>query len=119
MIAAPPLARSADRAAARGAAAEVAALLGTARRQAVARRVHVAVSFDTVRGRVTMHGIPGVPPVTRSLSARFGVAVRSTRDSLAFDPRGLGHGAANLSVMIRRGTAAETVVVSRLGRVRQ
>jgi hypothetical protein len=30
----------------------------------------------------------------------------------------LGRGAANLSVIIRRRAAAETVVVSRLGRVR-
>jgi hypothetical protein len=37
---------------------------------------------------------------------------------MAFDPHGLGVGVANLSLIIRRGRAADTVFLSRLGRIR-
>jgi hypothetical protein len=46
------------------------------------------------------------------------VSLSTSRDSLAFDVRGLGYGAANLTLVARRGAAADTLVVSRLGRVR-
>jgi len=52
------------------------------------------------------------------LGRLHGVALGTTRDSLAFDARGLGHGAANLRITLERRTEAETLVVSRLGRVR-
>jgi hypothetical protein len=46
------------------------------------------------------------------------VELRATRDSLAYDPYGMGRGASNLSIVIRKGAAVETVFVSRLGRIR-
>jgi hypothetical protein len=46
------------------------------------------------------------------------VALEATRDSLAYGPDGLGVGAANLRLVLRRGAAADTLSVSRLGRVR-
>jgi hypothetical protein len=42
-----------------------------------------------------------------------------TRDSIAFYPSGLGYGAANTRLIVSRGAAAETVTVSRAGRVRR
>jgi len=38
---------------------------------------------------------------------------------MAYAPNGLGYGASNLTVVLRRGSAAETIFVSRLGRVRR
>jgi hypothetical protein len=55
----------------------------------------------------------------RDLHARHGITLSATRDSMSFAPDGLGYGAANLSVISRRGSAAETVFVSRLGRARR
>jgi hypothetical protein len=55
---------------------------------------------------------------SRAIGFAHGVRLGGTRDSLTYDPRGLGRGAANLSIVVRRGTIAETVFVSRLGRVR-
>jgi hypothetical protein len=52
------------------------------------------------------------------LRARHGVRLSASRDTMAYAPPGVGHGAANLRVILTRGRAADTVVVSRLGRVR-
>jgi len=38
---------------------------------------------------------------------------------MAYAPNGLGYGASNLTLVLRRGERAETLVVSRLGRVRR
>ena len=56
----------------------------------------------------------GGAPLTEVIAA----AVATNRDSMVYDARGIGYGASNLSVVIRRGRAVDTVVVSRLGRVR-
>ena len=61
----------------------------------------------------------GSPLVRREVGAAYGVRLWASRDSMTYDGRGLGFGAANLTVVARRGRAAETVFVSRLGRVRR
>jgi Tfp pilus assembly protein FimT len=106
-----------ERAAVRGAVADVVATLSAARQIAVSSGGGVAVSVDgpTATVRVTRHGDT---VVTRPLGQMFGVRLQATRDSLAYDARGLGAGAANLTFVIVRGITTDTVVVSRLGRVR-
>jgi hypothetical protein len=52
------------------------------------------------------------------LRALYGVRLAASRDSLAYAADGLGWGAANARLVVRRGMSAETVTVSRLGRVR-
>jgi Tfp pilus assembly protein FimT len=46
------------------------------------------------------------------------VALAGPRRTLLFSPVGITFGASNASFLLTRGTAARTVVVSRLGRVR-
>jgi hypothetical protein len=55
----------------------------------------------------------------RRLGAVHGVTLSATRDSMAYAPSGMGYGAGNLRLVLRRRAAAETVFVSRLGRVRR
>jgi len=106
-----------DRIAVHAAAADVGATLATARAVALAGRSAVAVDVDSASG--TLRVRRGVERLwSRNIGQAHGVEVRTSRDSLAFDGRGLGVGAANLSIVIRRGAVAETVYVSRLGRVR-
>lgn len=116
-IALPRLRDASDRSAARGAVQEVGSLFSLARRAAVARRAGVRVVIDTTVGTITVR-IGGTVLARRGLRAEFGVRMIATRDSMSYDPRGLGYGAANLTVVARRGRAAETLYVSRLGRTR-
>lgn len=115
-LAVPRLVGVADRIAVRGAAGDLAATFAFARQSAVLRRSSVAVALDT--GRVRVAADDSVL-LERSMRNVYGVTLRSSRDSMAYDARGLGFGAANLMVVVRRGRVVETLFVSRLGRVRR
>ncbi|HVA57880.1 MAG TPA: GspH/FimT family pseudopilin [Gemmatimonadaceae bacterium] len=117
-LAVPPAAASADRAAVRAAARDIEALFVEARAEALARGAGAWVRFDSVAGMVRLR-VPGTGTRTRAVGSLYGVAFSSSRDSMSYDGRGLGHGGANLTVVVVRGRARETLVVSRLGRVRR
>jgi prepilin-type N-terminal cleavage/methylation domain-containing protein len=108
---------AADRTAVRAAAAEAVTTFNAARQRAIERREPVAVAIDTVASRLAISA--GAEPIlSRNLWAAYTVRLVASRDSMAYDARGIGIGLANLSLIVRRGRAAETVFVSRLGRVR-
>ena len=116
-IALPRLRDAADRAAARSAIQEGSSLFSLGRRSAITRRMAVAVVMDSASGSIIVR--TGMAIIARrGIQAEYGVRITASRDSMSYDPRGLGHGAANLSVIGRRGRAAETLFVSRLGRTR-
>ena len=110
------LGAAADRAAVRAAVSEAAAVFIGARNAAIYRRAPVAVHIDTVAALLLTRADTLVLR-RRDLKA-LGVYLSASRDSMAFDGRGLGDGAANLSLVVRRGQAADTLFLSRLGRVR-
>lgn len=116
-LALPRLAGAADRAAVHSAAADAAAAFRSARSAAIYRRAPVAVMIDTLRAAVAVRA-DTVLLLRRELGQGYGVRLTATRDSMAFDARGLGVGAANLSLVARRGRFADTLFVSRLGRLR-
>ncbi len=116
-VALPRLWATTDRIRVRGAAADVSAAFAAAREQAVTTRTLVAVVLDTVADRVVVRSRDRIVLV-RTVGDLYGIELSATRDSMTYDPRGLGFGAANLSVVLRRGGSAETLSVSRMGRVR-
>ena len=106
-----------DRIATRTAVRMAGSVVARARDEAIALHTPVSVRIDTVAGTLEL--------ITRSdtfgrtaLGEAHGVSLTSTRDSITFDVRGLGYGAANLTLVARRGRARDTLVVSRLGRIR-
>jgi|SRR5690348_63039 prepilin-type N-terminal cleavage/methylation domain-containing protein len=108
---------AADRAAVRSATAEAATAFASARNAAIYRRAPVAVLIDTLRATLTSRADTELLG-RRNLWLSYGVRLTATRDSMAFDARGLGFGVANLSLIARRGRFADTLFVSRLGRLR-
>ncbi len=106
-----------DGAATRAAVGSAARVVARARDEAVALQTPVSVRIDTVTAAlelVTRYGAFG----RAALGQQHGVTISTTRDSITFDVRGLGYGAANLTLVTRRGRATDTLVVSRLGRTR-
>jgi hypothetical protein len=81
------------------------------------RRSIVAVRIDTSRGTLVARADSTVV-ARRNLRDSYGVRIGASRDSVAFDMRGLGVGLSNLSVIVRRGRSMDTLFLSRLGRVR-
>jgi Tfp pilus assembly protein FimT len=112
------LGRELDRLAVRSAVAEAAGGVARARDEALARHAIVSVRIDTLETTLTVR-LRGQRLARLALGHAHGVSLSASRDSIAFDARGLGHGAANLTLVARRGAAADTLVVSRLGRVRR
>lgn len=117
-IALPRFHAAADRFATRVAIQEARSLFTFARRAAITRRSVVGVITDTIAGAIVVRS-GGTELARRSLRERYGVRLAATRDSMSYDPRGLGYGAANLTLVARRGQGAETLFVSRLGRTRR
>ena len=111
------LAHLTDAGAVRGAAAEVRSAFAAARSLAVRRGERAAVRLDTGAGVVAVH-LRADTVLRRSLTELYRVRLSATRDSAAYGATGLGYGGSNLRVIVRRAAAVETVVVSRLGRVR-
>jgi prepilin-type N-terminal cleavage/methylation domain-containing protein len=106
-----------DRMAVQSAAADIGAALAYARQTAVTRRSPVTASLDSAGGRILLYTGGGQFGV-RQLRTTYGVSLSGNRDSVTYDARGIGFGASNLTIVIRKGVAADSVVVSRLGRVR-
>jgi Tfp pilus assembly protein FimT len=106
-----------DRIATRDAVRAAGGVVARARDEAVALHTPVSVRIDTSNAMLELLSHNG-PFARAALGETHGVTLSTTRDSITFDVRGLGYGAANLTLVARRGRAADTLVVSRLGRVR-
>jgi type II secretory pathway pseudopilin PulG len=106
-----------DHAAVQNAARDARHAFAFARRRALTLGSYVAVRIDS-GGRAVTVSDDGGPMATRALGAAYGVVLSASRDSMMYTPLGLGYGGANLSLVLSRGDAAETVTVSREGRVR-
>ena len=89
------------------------ALLGLARDHALSAGERTAVHFGPQR--VVVH--IGTDTVARADFTDRGVRLHATRDSMAYAANGLGVGAANLRLILSRGAHADTITISRLGRV--
>lgn len=101
----------------RGAVTEIESMFSLARHTAIARGSQIALDIDVARRSLSIRSGTDVLR-TREVGAAHGVTLASNRTSITYSPIGVGYGAANFSLVITRGRVADTVVVSRLGRVR-
>ncbi|MBC7790003.1 MAG: GspH/FimT family pseudopilin [Anaerolineae bacterium] len=117
LVALPQVGRIRDRVFVRSATTDLLAALTLARHSAIMQGQTVAVHFDTATGRVVVAADTHVVSV-HPMHSTYGVSIWTNRDSIAYNPLGLGYGAANFSIRLTRGLAQDTVIVSRLGRAR-
>jgi len=106
-----------DRVRVRGAVVEVQSLFSAARHIAIARSSQATVEVDTVAQ--TIYVTVGADTLRkREIGAQHGVRLSASRVRMSYSATGIGYGAANLSVSVRRNDSVDTVFVSRLGRLR-
>jgi prepilin-type N-terminal cleavage/methylation domain-containing protein len=119
-IAVPPLARGLDRAAASAAADRYAALLEAARGRALASARFTRLALDTAQARAALlqRDPAGTWDTVRAWSLGD-VRVEASQPVVTFGPVGIGWGASNARVVLARGAAAETLTVSRTGRLKR
>ena len=101
----------------RGAVTEIESMFSLARHSAIARGSQVTLMIDAAAR--TLSVAAGAQLIrTREVGLAHGVLLSTNRTSITYSPIGVGYGAANFSLIVSRGRAVDTVVVSRLGRVR-
>ena len=106
-----------DRITVRLAAVDAARTLADARSVALTASRRTAVRIDQATNTLTV--VSG-PDTIRTLRLNeYGVQLRTTRDSIAFGPTGIGWGAAAATLTLTRGGASTSLAVSRLGRIRR
>ena len=101
----------------RGAVTEIESMLSLARHIAIARGSQIAFDIDVPRRSISIRAGTDVLR-TREVGLAHGVTLSANRSSITYSPIGVGYGAANFSLVVSRGRVVDTVVVSRLGRVR-
>jgi len=118
-VAMPPVGRALDRAAVREGVERFAAVHAATRQLALARSSLARLEVDRLRRTATVS-------VRRSAVAWDTVgtydlgsaAITCSNTTVVFGPLGLGYGTSNTRVIFARGASADTVTVSRTGRLR-
>ena len=116
-IAMPTASNLIDRIRVRAAVTEIESLFGAARHIAIARATQTTVEIDTIAGIISVTADKAVAR-RAAVGPELGVDLSSNRSSMSYSATGVGYGAANLSLIVRKASAVDTIVVSRLGRVR-
>jgi Tfp pilus assembly protein FimT len=117
-IAAPRFGALTDHAVVRGASAELATMLSATRRAALLRSTPASLLLDPTRARAVMVA-GGDTLLARAIAGGADrVELLATRDTIRYGPGGRGLGASNATLIVHRGRAADTLWISRLGRVR-
>lgn len=106
-----------DRVKVRSAAVEIESLFSAARHIAIARAAQATVEIDPVAQSINV-SVGSDTVRKRNIGAAHDVLLSASRARMSYSATGMGYGAANLSVVVRRNSAVDTVFVSRLGRVR-
>jgi prepilin-type N-terminal cleavage/methylation domain-containing protein len=115
----PRAARWVDWLATERAARDVTAALDVGRNGAVLQstRARITISADTLR--IDRFGPQGWQPWWRTPGpASHGVTLEVSNPIVVFGPTGMGWGASNTTIVLRRGSQAETITMSRVGRIK-
>ena len=116
----PPAARALHRAAVDEAVDRYSALHETTRQLAIGRAGLARLEIDTAQRTVAVswRGVrsPWDTVETRPLGS---ATIETSQPAVTFNPIGIGYGASNTRIIFRRGPVAETLTVSRTGRLKR
>lgn len=101
----------------RAAVADLVNALVLTREAALARGAVATFVVDAARGEVTVT-CAGDTVARRAVGAVHGVTLAASSDSVRYAPDGVATGVSNTTLLVVRGPRIDSVVVSRLGRVR-
>lgn len=118
-LAVPRVVSRADRVAVRRVAVELERFYDRARLEAMYRGSRVRLEFDPDALRAVLEDGSDSVALLRTGPASHGVVLTSSRPVIRIHPNGLGAGGANTRLVVRRGSAAESLTTSRLGRLRR
>jgi len=119
-VSVPPARRFLDRAAVWGAADRLASVHEGARHRAIGAGRLSRYEVDPPAARLTLsQRAPSGTWDTLETVSLGAVRVTCTQRTVTFDPLGIGYGASNTTVVVASGAAAETLTVSRTGRLRR
>ena len=116
-IAYPAIGRLMDGIHVRGTMTEIHALFTAARHHAITRSERVTVQLDTAAASMMLVADDDTIRA-RSFAHAHGIRLTANRSSFTYSPIGIGYGAGNMTIVVRRNARVDSVFVSRLGRVR-
>ena len=117
-VALPRFVRYRDRLNVHAATMDVVSALARSRSVAFERSTRAATTFDAASATLAVHSY-GDTLEARPLGTLYGVSLAVSRDSVTYAANAMGFGASNTRIIVARGGVAETVTVSRLGRVKR
>ena len=99
---------------------DVITALAVGRNGAVLQSTRARLTLATDTLRIDRLGAQGREPWWRTPGpSSHGVALETSNRIVIFGPTGMGWGASNTTVVLRRGSQAETITMSRVGRVKR
>ena len=113
----PTLAATTARWQVRAAVSDLVNALVLTREAALARGAVATFVVDAARGEVTVT-CAGDTIARRAVGALHGVKLAASSDSVRYAPDGVATGVSNTTMLVVRGSLIDSVIVSRLGRVR-
>jgi prepilin-type N-terminal cleavage/methylation domain-containing protein len=115
----PRTARLLDWMATERAVRDVTTALAVGRNGAVMQSTRARITIGTDTLRIDRFGPQGWVPWWRTPGpASHGVALEVSNPVIVFGPTGMGWGVSNTTIVLRRGSQAETITMSRVGRVK-
>jgi hypothetical protein len=98
---------------------DVTTALAVGRNGAILQSTRARITFETDTLRIDRLGASGWEPWWRTPGpASHGVTLNVSNPVVEFGPTGMGWGLSNTTIVLRRGSQAETITLSRVGRVK-
>ncbi len=118
-VALPPLAHGLDRIAVDGTVDRYTALHETTRQLAIVRSSLARLEIDTARRSAALSVAGATSWDTVEVRPLGDASVSTSQPAVTFSPMGYGWGLSNTTIIVKRGAVAETLTVSRTGRLKR